>query len=133
MHFRFTKKAVVFVAMTILIVFCGNICASACTAFCVKSENVYYGKNWDFGLESKEHVVFTLTEPEKDLLCFNFILEDSGFLCSAINSNGFYVTCNYDWGAELSSPKPGLELGEIREASVRFAQISDINEYIAGR
>lgn len=130
----FIKKAVVFVAMTILIVFCGNNSASACTAFCVKSENVYYGKNWDFDPESKDKVVFTLSELEKDVFCFNFILEDSGFLCSAINSNGFYVTCNYDWGARGSSTyKPGLEIGDIREAGVRFTEISDINKYISGR
>ncbi len=132
MH-RGLKKAVVFVAMTILIVFCGNICASACTAFCVKSENVYYGKNWDFDLESKNNVVFTLSEPEKDVFSLNFILKDSGFLCSAINSKGFFVTCNYDWGAASSAYKPGLEIGNIREAGVHFTKISDINEYIAGR
>jgi hypothetical protein len=59
--------------MTILIVFCGNIVPQL-EQHSVLNRKRVLRQNWDFDLESKDNVVFTLSEPEKDVFCFNFIL-----------------------------------------------------------
>lgn len=130
------KKLVALISILALFGCLGIISSSACTAFSVKSSsNTFYGKNWDFNQNRKKDVIITLKDLGNNLSSVNFMLS-SGFLCSAINSNGFYVTCNANTDtnkidSEFNSNN--IDIGQLREQGVKFTKISDLKEYIANK
>ena len=131
------KKGFVFILVFILFASGSQFIGSACTTFCVNSSQVFYGKNWDFDTSRKGDVVISLNEVAPDLASLNFRLSSSGFLCSAINSAGFYVTCNEDSGVggefDDSYAKNAVDIAALREKSVEFTDISDVKDYIGNK
>jgi hypothetical protein len=131
------RKLLAFIYVIIIMGCFQSISVVACTAFSVHSTNTFYGKNWDFDLSRKSDVVITLDDLGNNLSSLKFMLKNSGFLCSAINSAGFFVTCNANSGVKaVSNPKYNsniVDIATLREKSVNFTKISDVKNYIANK
>ena len=131
---RLAKPAafVLMAAMLVLSLPAAN--AEACTSFSVKSEtgNVWHGRNWDFGYA--DNVVFKLADLGGGLCSFQCVMGWDGFLCSAVNSEGFYVACNEEpyAGSDISDNTKVL-ISDLREAAVRFTSVGDVEKFLGGR
>ena len=127
----------IFLVVLILIctfVFNGN--CFACTAFSVKSQKVYYGKNWDFNPDRND-TVFYMLDVDEDITRLDIRLS-SNYLCTSVNNKGLFVTTNYNTNIKSAKDYKGLKnkiiLRDFHEESVgQVSSINEINQIVDGK
>jgi hypothetical protein len=61
------------------------------TVYSVRSSSIYYGKNWDFDLNRKINVVFSMKNVDNNLIRLDVRLNDSGFLCTSLTTKVYLL------------------------------------------
>lgn len=130
----FKKLGRILVLTVIFVIVLGSVSVFACTAFMVVDDEgyIYYAKNWDFNPERTD-TVFTLENVSGNLKRLDVRLSNSGYLCSAYNSDGFFITTNGNRGQiEIEKITDDmLVLRDLHEESMgTTSSVDQLIEYI---